>query len=59
MCHELTESEAASLVDEQQLDLQAWETPCPQRPDNKHCVHWYDGDACCTCGDALEGRVLT
>lgn len=20
----------------------AWETPCPDSPDNQHCAHWYD-----------------
>ncbi len=29
----------------------AEETPCPEREDMIHCVHWYDGDACCACGD--------
>lgn len=29
----------------------AWETNCPAREDNTHCVHWYDGGACCGCGD--------
>lgn len=28
-----------------------WETPCPKREDEIHCVHWYDGEACCGCGD--------
>lgn len=28
-----------------------WETPCPKRADRIHCEHWYDGDACCACGD--------
>lgn len=28
-----------------------WETPCPKRVDNVHCSCWYDGYACCSCGD--------
>lgn len=28
-----------------------WETPCPRSGDKRHCVHWYDGEKCCTCGD--------
>ncbi len=27
------------------------ESPCPSRGDATHCVHWWDGDACCACGD--------
>lgn len=35
------------------------ETPCPT-PDPEddaplHCEHWYDGEACCRCGDAGLG----
>lgn len=26
------------------------ETPCPKREDGVHCVHWWDGAACCGCG---------
>jgi hypothetical protein len=28
-----------------------WETTCPESPDDLHCVHWYDGEACHFCGD--------
>lgn len=28
------------------------ETPCPIREDEMHCNCWYDGKACCACGDA-------
>jgi len=28
-----------------------WETECPKREDKQHCNCWYDGDACCACGD--------
>lgn len=31
-----------------------WETRCPKREDGWHCRHWYDGDACCACGDPAE-----
>ena len=36
-----------------------WETACPTMEDGKHCVHWYDGGPCCSCGDAAapEGAV--
>ncbi len=27
------------------------ETPCPVRDDKQHCDCWYDGQACCACGD--------
>jgi len=27
------------------------ETPCPVREDQQHCNCWYDGEACCACGD--------
>lgn len=27
------------------------ETPCPKREDKQHCNCWYDGEACCACGD--------
>lgn len=27
------------------------ETPCPARDDGIHCNCWYDGRACCACGD--------
>jgi hypothetical protein len=30
------------------------ETPCPARDDRTHCVHWYDGDPCCGCGDPAD-----
>ena len=26
------------------------ETPCLAREDRTHCVHWYDGEPCCSCG---------
>lgn len=32
-------------------DDDAWETPCPKREDKFHCNCWYEGDACCACGD--------
>mgnify|MGYP001598549538 FL=1 len=32
-------------------DKDTWETPCPDRKDSIHCVCWYDGLACCACGD--------
>lgn len=28
-----------------------WETPCPKRSDKLHCDCWFDGKACCACGD--------
>ena len=28
-----------------------WETTCPKRDDQLHCNCWYDGEACCACGD--------
>lgn len=33
------------------------ETLCPSAPRNDaaHCVHWYDGEACCRCGDPALG----
>ena len=34
-----------------------WETECPKRKDKIHCVHWYDGEACCDCGDS--GNIET
>lgn len=30
------------------------ETPCPKMDDGKHCIHWYDGAACCACGDPAQ-----
>jgi len=27
------------------------ETPCPVREDKIHCVCWWEGEACCGCGD--------
>lgn len=38
-----------------------WETPCPNREDGQHCNCWYDGGACCACGDKpkLENEVET
>lgn len=27
------------------------ETSCPKREDGQHCNCWYDGKACCACGD--------
>ena len=27
------------------------ETSCPKREDGQHCGCWYDGGACCACGD--------
>jgi hypothetical protein len=27
------------------------ETSCPKRDDKQHCNCWYDGEACCACGD--------
>lgn len=52
-------------------DPNTWETKCPKREDEQHCVHWYDDEACCACGDnpphvceqgcgcgdALEGEI--
>ncbi len=36
-----------------------WETPCPKREDGIHCTCWYDGKACCSCGDgALTDEQL-
>ncbi len=32
------------------------ETPCPARKDAQHCVHWWDGEACCHCGDPAMAR---
>jgi hypothetical protein len=32
-------------------DKGEWETPCPAREDKQHCNCWYDGKACCGCGD--------
>ena len=28
-----------------------WETECAAREDRTHCTCWYDGSACCSCGD--------
>jgi hypothetical protein len=25
------------------------ETECLESPDGLHCVHWYEGEACCYC----------
>lgn len=33
------------------IEQDDWETPCRDRHDQKHCVHWYDGEPCCACGD--------
>jgi hypothetical protein len=33
------------------VDSGEWETPCPVRDDRQHCNCWYDGEACCGCGD--------
>lgn len=30
------------------------ETPCPAREDGAHCNCWYDGKACCACGDPAD-----
>lgn len=30
------------------------ETPCPKREDEIHCVHWWEGEPCCDCGDNGE-----
>jgi hypothetical protein len=27
------------------------ETPCHKRQDGQHCNCWYDGGACCACGE--------
>lgn len=27
------------------------ETPCPNREDSRHCIHWFDDEPCCACGD--------
>lgn len=32
-------------------DPNLWETKCPGQEDELHCVHWYDGEVCCSCGD--------
>ncbi len=24
---------------------------CPNSDDGTHCVHWWDGEECCRCGD--------
>lgn len=32
-------------------DEQNWETSCSKREDGQHCNCWYDGKACCACGD--------
>ena len=37
----------------------AWETECPVRADKQHCEHWYDGNPCCACGEAMDfGQAL-
>lgn len=33
------------------MSEQEWETSCPGRKDQQHCNCWYDGEACCGCGD--------
>lgn len=25
---------------------------CASREDGQHCVHWWDGETCCSCGAA-------
>lgn len=32
-------------------DTEAWVEYCPDSEDNKHCSCWWDGLACCYCGD--------
>lgn len=34
-----------------------WETPCPKSDDSAHCNCWYDGGACCYCGDPAEQTI--
>ncbi len=34
------------------------ETPCPAREDKIHCNCWYDGEACCACGDPEMSMCL-
>ncbi|MGH8899430.1 MAG: hypothetical protein ACRDZ4_20995 [Egibacteraceae bacterium] len=41
------------------LDDAEWETACPERADQKHCVCWYDGDPCCACGDPADSEAGT
>lgn len=26
---------------------------CPKREDSQHCICWYDGKPCCSCGDTM------
>ena len=33
------------------LNFQDWETECRNSLDTQHCDCWYDGKACCYCGD--------
>lgn len=33
------------------------ETDCRKNDDNIHCVHWYDGDKCCACGNGPSNLV--
>lgn len=39
------------MTDAYDIDDDEWETPCPKREDKIHCVHWYDAEPCCNCGD--------
>lgn len=29
---------------------EAAEQTCPNREDDMHCIHWWDGEPCCACG---------
>ena len=29
---------------------------CPARDDTIHCVHWWDGEKCCSC-ESNEGEI--
>ncbi len=37
------------------------ETPCPNRADKTHCVCWWEGKPCCSCGagSTLKERIKT
>ncbi len=46
-------------TEEMEMPLQEeWETPCLKRADRQHCDCWYDGAACCACGDDAEGPAF-
>lgn len=42
--------EAGRIVARAHLDVKLGGT-CSARPENIHCDCWWDGDACCACGD--------